>query len=114
MAVGMSLNNGASSGQSKSLSGHNSTSVRKPNGINTTLDVTSNIGHGVTPKTSNTSVPHSIFGIEIMALLEQKEVKGLNVMQQFTEEMCLSGIPGKSWIFAENVHNSYFSRSQYL
>eukprot|EP00957_Ditylum_brightwellii_P134694 10268810-Ditylum_brightwellii.AAC.1 len=57
MAVRLILINGTPSGQCRTSSGQISTSVRNPTGINTTLDVVSNIGNGVTPKTSNSSTP---------------------------------------------------------
>eukprot|EP00957_Ditylum_brightwellii_P116000 8849433-Ditylum_brightwellii.AAC.1 len=91
MSFGMNLNNGASSGQSRKSSGQNWTLGGKPRAINTTLDVPSNIEHGVTPKISNASPPPGTSTAEIMALLEQKslltERKCLDAMQQFTEEM---------------------------
>eukprot|EP00957_Ditylum_brightwellii_P153172 11658848-Ditylum_brightwellii.AAC.1 len=57
---------------SHSSQGKIRTAVKKPTIINTTLDVTSNAGHGTTSKISNASAPPNTCGTEIMALPQQK------------------------------------------
>eukprot|EP00957_Ditylum_brightwellii_P153092 11653248-Ditylum_brightwellii.AAC.1 len=105
-AVGTNLNNGVSSGQSRTSSGQSSTVAGKPTSIDTTLHMASNTGHGARPKKSYASAPPGTHGTEIMVLPHQRgylmcsricvpkifiynvlmEGNFLNVMQQFMEE----------------------------
>eukprot|EP00957_Ditylum_brightwellii_P048853 3706691-Ditylum_brightwellii.AAC.1 len=54
------LMNGASSDQTKTPTDQSSISFRNPTGINTKLDLASNMRQCITPKTSNASAPPGI------------------------------------------------------